>query len=100
MIAYVAMLSKPGKRAPLVMLTMGSVLLVVDPIRHVLLDHDGVFIKPEKIAMFNDDGSLSLAGRTSQLCTVSGLVLLVLGLFSFMSLDQKIKGLFGSAKLH
>lgn len=98
-IAYVGKHTKPGKWGAFVMLTIGSLLLAVDPTRHVLLDHNGVFFKPESIAMFNEDGTLSLAGRTSQLCTVFGLLLLVLGIFSFLGYDQKIKGLFGNSKL-
>lgn len=97
MIAYVATHSKPGKWGPLAMISFGSLLLLIDPTRHVLLDHDGVFFKTESIAMYNDDGTLSLAGRTCQICTVSGLLLLFMGIFSFMNVYQKIQALYYSS---
>lgn len=98
MVGYVARNSKPGEWGPFAMLSVGSVLMIVDPLRHVLLDHGGVFFKPESIAMFADDGGLSFAGRTSQLCTVFGLLLLVMGVSWFMNLPQEFQRIMSSAK--
>lgn len=74
------------KRGPLMLTLTGCILMLVDPSRHVLLDHDGVFFKPESLAMFDDAGNLSAAGRFGRSCTISGLICLVSGVAWFMKL--------------
>lgn len=74
------------KWGPLLLTITGCMLMLVDPSRHVLLDHGGVFFKPESLAMFDDAGNLSAAGRFGQLCTISGLICLSSGVAWFMKL--------------
>lgn len=74
------------KWGPIVLTITGCMMMLVDPSRHILLDHDGVFFKPESLAMFDDAGNLSAAGRFGQLCTISGLICLISGVAWFMKL--------------
>lgn len=74
------------KWGPLMLTLAGCILMLIDPSRHVLLDHDGVFFKPESLAMFDDNGNLTTAGRFGQLCTISGLICLISGVAWFMKL--------------
>lgn len=80
------------------MVIVGCLLLIVDPIRHVLLDHDGVFFKPSFLSMYNTNGTLSPTGRTCQIFTVLGLVNLFMGISWFMNLDQVLYKLCGIPK--
>mmetsp|Transcript_110810 Transcript_110810/g.201314 ORF Transcript_110810/g.201314 Transcript_110810/m.201314 type:complete len:84 (+) Transcript_110810:985-1236(+) len=81
------------------MLIVGVMLILVDPTRHVLLDHDGVFFKPEFLSMYNYDGSLSPTGRTCQMFTIAGLVLLFTSICWFMNLGEEFYKLFGGVPL-
>lgn len=63
----------------LTVVSLGSLLLLLDPLRHVLLDHDGVFFPPQRLAMYAASGGLSAIGRFCQICTILGIVFLVSG---------------------
>mmetsp|Transcript_150499 Transcript_150499/g.464391 ORF Transcript_150499/g.464391 Transcript_150499/m.464391 type:complete len:116 (-) Transcript_150499:221-568(-) len=59
---------------------LGCLLLLLDPLRHVLLDHDGVFFKPQRLAMYADAAHhLTPIGKACQVCTILGMVLLIGG---------------------
>jgi hypothetical protein len=76
------------------MVVVGSVLIMVDTTRHMLLDHGGVIAQPEKIAMYNNDGSLSPVGQFCQRCTVVGLVMLLSGMLWFLDFPKKVYSAF------
>lgn len=69
---------------------IGALLTMIDPTRHLLLDHDGVFFQPKTISMYSDDGSLSPVGNACMYSTRVGLVLLLLGVVFHMKLPSKI----------
>lgn len=85
MLMFVA-LKTPGKRgilqpaerwAPFAVLVTASLLVMVDPTRHILLDAD---VAVSTLHMFNADGSLTAAGKIGQLASWVGNVLLFVGL--------------------
>jgi hypothetical protein len=83
---------------PIVLAVMSVMLLLLDPIRHILLDHGGLFFKISDLAMYCEvDGQLVLSGtgRLSQIATVAGFVLLTLALSGYFNLPQRC---FGSPK--
>lgn len=65
--------------APAWTVVAGCLLLLWDPCRHVLLDHGGVIVSPQELAMYNSAGGLSFMGRCSQQLTLVGFVLLIGG---------------------
>jgi len=73
----------------------GSIFLMLDPLRHVLLDHGGVIAAPTTLSMYSATGDLSFIGHTCQLATISGLCLLVVGLLWFTWLRQRPRALNG-----
>lgn len=84
-------LEKPGSSWwPVWLVTAGALLTMMDPTRHLLLDHDGVFIQPEAITMYNEEGGLSTVGSTCMYSTRFGLAMLVLGVTLFIKLPSKI----------
>jgi len=85
MLMFVAV-KTPGKRrrlppvekwAPFAILVVASLLLMVDPTRHILLDSS---IAVDALHMFNPDHSLTPAGKIGQGSTWVGNVLLFGGL--------------------
>jgi hypothetical protein len=62
----------------------------MDVIRHMLLDHGGVFFKEETLAMYADYPKLSFAGRLCQLTTIFGLTALVLGTLWILQVPEKM----------
>lgn len=68
----------PLKRwGPFIGLTVASLLVMVDLTRHVLLDAH-LFV--QELHMFNEDGSLTPAGRCGVLATWVGNILLIISL--------------------
>jgi len=65
-------------------------LALLDILRHVLLDHGGVFFKEETLAMYTDKGTLSPAGKFSQISTIVGLTMLACGMLWFLDIPGKI----------
>lgn len=89
MLMFVA-LKTPGKRrhlpalqtwAPFTVLLLASLLILVDLTRHILLDAN---MYSETLHMFNEDESLTPAGRTGQLTTWIGNALLLVGLIWYV----------------
>lgn len=74
----------------MVVVVIGCVFIVLDPVRHVLLDHNGVFFKPQQLAMFSDTGELSRVGKFCQVATILGLCLLCVGTVWLVDLPQKL----------
>lgn len=75
---------------PLVVIVLGCAFILLDPVRHVLLDHDGVFFKPERLAMYTETGGLSHVGRFCQVATILGICLLCVGTGWLVDLHQKV----------
>lgn len=76
---------------PTVLVVLGSLLMLCDPVRHVLLDHGGVFFEEQTLAMYADEqGHLTHMGRFSQVSTILGIVLLVAGVVTFLRLPETI----------
>lgn len=90
------MTSWARKWGPLVMLITACTLLILDPIRHVLLDHGGVFFEEQDLAMYLHDGSgrMSFAGKFCQCASVSGLILMLCGVLWQMRLPEAVIGKF------
>jgi hypothetical protein len=87
---YVARIpSRSGLRywGPLAMVALGGVLLTLDPTRHVLLDHGGVFFEMNSLAMFRN-GGLSPIGKVCQMSSIAGLAMLFFGLLWFMNVPE------------
>jgi len=66
---------------------VGSLLVCMDPMRHVLLDHN---IWVGFLPMYDDDGSLSCMGRFCQISTIFGLICVMVGMAMFLKLPEKI----------
>lgn len=75
---------------PLVFVCIGSCLLLLDPLRHVLLDHGGVFFKEESLAMYSSHGGLSPIGQFCRNSSIVGITSLVMGIFWYMRLPESI----------
>mmetsp|Transcript_60556 Transcript_60556/g.131240 ORF Transcript_60556/g.131240 Transcript_60556/m.131240 type:complete len:104 (-) Transcript_60556:564-875(-) len=81
-----------GKWGATLAVALGSVLTVLDPTRHVLLDHGGVFFPEEALSMYAEYPKLSPIGRFCQLSTITGLSLVTLGVIFFLRLPEKLCG--------
>lgn len=71
---------------PFFMVFLGTLLVLFDLTRHLLLDQD---LFGRELHMFNADGSLSPVGRFGVAATWIGLSLLILGMSWFTGWDQK-----------
>mmetsp|Transcript_70395 Transcript_70395/g.228878 ORF Transcript_70395/g.228878 Transcript_70395/m.228878 type:complete len:114 (+) Transcript_70395:428-769(+) len=78
-----------GKWAPGFMVTLGCALAMIDPTRHVLLDHGGVFFQERTLAMYKD-GHLSTIGKFSQMSTWIGLSILFCGMLLYLDILYKL----------
>lgn len=79
----------------LVSVVFGCLLLMVDPIRHILLDHavNGVTpigIKERRLAMYSPHGGLSATGQFCQTTTISGMILLLVGILMHMKVPEAV----------
>jgi len=79
-----------SKWGPVLLTALGSVMVILDPTRHLMLDHGGVVCEPAVISMYNDDGSLSTVGRVCQKTTQVGLVVLLVGMLWYVRLPEKL----------
>mmetsp|Transcript_72095 Transcript_72095/g.188954 ORF Transcript_72095/g.188954 Transcript_72095/m.188954 type:complete len:102 (+) Transcript_72095:437-742(+) len=79
-----------GRWGPLCLVTAGAVLAMLDPMRHLLLDHGGVFWAPEQLAMYTDAGSLSTVGHIFQVSTIMGVCCLFSGMLWYLEVPAKI----------
>lgn len=82
-----------AKWGSVIFVVMGCVLLILDPTRHLILDHGG-FGMERQLAMYNDDGVLSPMGRASKMATHFGIVLLSVGLLWFVGAPEKFSKIF------
>lgn len=77
--------------APFTLIVLGSLMILLDLTRHVLLDHGvGTTLLP----MYNDDGSLTLVGQFGVCCTWLGVALLIIGTTWFLDYPEKIASLY------
>lgn len=77
-------------KLPIVLTVLGSVLVLLDPIRHLLLDHN---IGGNSLGMFSEDGGLTCVGRFCQVCTICGLLSFMAGIALFIKLPEKLSEL-------
>lgn len=75
---------------PLVLYTLGACFAMLDPIRHVLLDHNGVFMDPHRLAMFRDDGTLSTIGKFCQVSTIAGVSTMISAMLWYLDAPSKV----------
>lgn len=54
----------------LVLALLAWVLVLLDPLRHMVLDHNG----PEALAMYDDEDKLTTVGRVCQAATITGFI--------------------------
>lgn len=71
--------------------TIGVILALLDPVRHVLLDHGGVICEPEKLAMYADgEGNLSTVGEICRWATIIGLSSVLAGVLWFLGVPGRV----------
>jgi len=79
---------------PLVFVAVGCTLLMLDPIRHILLDHAAngyiLFFKETDLAMYSARGGLSQVGMFCQYASIVGIVLLLSGVLWHMKVPEAI----------
>lgn len=75
---------------PVVVVSIGCALIILDPIRHVLLDHGGVFFQVHTLAMYSGPGQLSFAGRFCQIASIVGIALMVIGVMWHMRVPEAL----------
>lgn len=75
---------------PFISLALGCFLLIIDPTRHVLLDHGGVFFSIATLAMYDGPDHLSPTGRFCQICSITGIILMIGGVMWHMRIPQTI----------
>jgi hypothetical protein len=73
---------------PFAMVLLGTLLVLFDLTRHLLLDQN---LFGRELHMFNSDGSLTPVGRFGVAGTWTGLVLLIFGTCWFVGWDKKIQ---------
>lgn len=70
---------------------VGCVLMMLDPTRHVLLDHGGVIASEDFLKMYSEYPKLSPMGRFCQLSTIIGLLSLILGMLMYLRITDKVQ---------
>lgn len=78
---------------PLILAVLSITLLMIDPTRHLLLDHGGVFCEPASLRMYmmvDKKQVLSPIGAFSQAATIVGFILLALAVMSFFGAVQRL----------
>jgi len=78
---------------PLVLASISVILLMVDPTRHILLDHGSGLWYENSFSMYFLDGGavhLTAAGRFCQRVTTLGMVLLVVAVAGFSGVFQRL----------
>mmetsp|Transcript_36533 Transcript_36533/g.104397 ORF Transcript_36533/g.104397 Transcript_36533/m.104397 type:complete len:83 (-) Transcript_36533:98-346(-) len=82
------------------MVAIGCILVLLDPLRHFLLDHNGIWFKPEHLAMYADSHHhLTPIGKFCQVATIVGLVLLVTGVILSSAIADRVYEKFCASKL-
>jgi len=80
------------------LVSLGCALLILDPIRHILLDHGGVFFEEQSLAMYASGGGLTAVGTFCQWTSISGMVLLLAGVMWHMRMPEALASKFSSAQ--
>lgn len=65
-------------------------MLIIDPARHILLDHGGVFFEERTLAMYSSKGGLSPMGKFCQAASIIGMVFLVSGVIWHIRLPEAV----------
>lgn len=78
------------KWGPFFLLLVSCLMLILDPLRHFFLDHDGIFFRPRDLSMFAPGGGLSHIGRTCQVLTITGICGLCVGIVWYVRLPEKL----------
>lgn len=84
---------------PLIVASLGCALLMMDPTRHVLLDHGGVFFEEKTLAMYQGPGQLSAVGKFCQCASIAGFLLLIGGVVWHMRMPQALLAKFSGTEL-
>jgi len=88
--AYEKVLRSPVPRwGPFMAVSLACTLLILDPLRHILLDHGGVFFKERTLAMYDNHG-LSPVGQFCQISSIAGLILLLSGVLWHMRVPEAL----------
>jgi len=75
---------------PTVLVAVGSMFMLWDVLRHVMLDHGGVIFSERTLAMYAPDGSgLSVMGWTSMILAIIGMCILMVGMVLFLKMPEK-----------
>jgi hypothetical protein len=88
--------SSISRWGPLAVLSIGCFLLLLDPTRHVLLDHGGVFFQQQTLAMYSGPGQLSATGVACQWFSICGMVFMVAGIMWHMRMPETFLKMFAS----
>lgn len=83
--------TKKSSMFPLGLVVIGVFLIMMDVVRHFLLDHGGVFVQPTRLAMYGETG-LTPVGRLCQVSTITGMTFLFTGVFISTGIHQKLLG--------
>jgi hypothetical protein len=75
---------------PSMAVSLGCLLLIIDPTRHILLDHGGIFFEERSLAMYARDGGLSPIGHFCQVAAIIGFTALILGVMWHMRVPEAI----------
>jgi hypothetical protein len=75
---------------PTVLVTVGSISMMWDVLRHVMLDHGGLVFSEQTLAMYSADGSLSAMGWTSMVLAIVGMCMVMAGMALFLKMPEKL----------
>lgn len=75
---------------PFLLTCLGCVMMLVDPTRHLLLDHGGVICAPEDLVMYADNGGLTTLGKVGRWSTIMGLVFLLVGVLWVLRFPERV----------
>lgn len=76
--------------APSIVLELGMLMLMVDPTRHLFLEHGGVLFELDTLKMYASNHELTPAGKFSQIMTIAGFAILVVSLALYWDLQSII----------
>mmetsp|Transcript_84589 Transcript_84589/g.196692 ORF Transcript_84589/g.196692 Transcript_84589/m.196692 type:complete len:83 (-) Transcript_84589:39-287(-) len=71
--------------------SVGTLFTMLDPLRHLMLDHGHVFVRGHSLGMYdNRTGNLNAVGRFCQVSTILGLSLITIGTLWLLDVPKKI----------
>mmetsp|Transcript_2081 Transcript_2081/g.5759 ORF Transcript_2081/g.5759 Transcript_2081/m.5759 type:complete len:112 (-) Transcript_2081:156-491(-) len=74
----------------LLLACLGSILALLDPLRHIFLDHDVLMLCGISLPMYEDDGGLTPTGRACQIFSILGVSLLTIAILWLMEMPRKV----------